>query len=92
MDGFGLRGADLLLPGDNWQLAAVAIVGGNICLGAAGVFNDAILPLISEEHERDRVSSRGWAWATWAAASCSPSTWAVFTLHDSLGLTEEAAR
>ena len=25
------------------------------------MFNDAILPIISTEEERDRVSSRGWA-------------------------------
>ena len=79
--------------GDNWLLAAVAIVGGNICLGAAGVFNDAILPLISEEHERDRVSSRGWAWGYLGGGILLAINLAVFTLHDSLGLTEgEAAR
>ncbi len=78
---------------DNWLLAAVAIVGGNICLGAAGVFNDAILPLISEEHERDRVSSRGWAWGYLGGGILLTINLAVFTLHDSLGLTEgEAAR
>ena len=47
--------------GDNWQLGAVGIVVANLCLGAAGVVNDSILPLISDEDERDRVSSRGWA-------------------------------
>ena len=47
--------------GDDWEIGAVAIVGANICLGASLVFNDAILPLIAEEEERDRVSSRGWA-------------------------------
>jgi MFS transporter, UMF1 family len=47
--------------GDNWQLAAVGIVLGNLFFGAAGVVNDSILPLISDEDDRDRVSSRGWA-------------------------------
>ena len=63
-------------------------MGGNICLGAAGVFNDAILPLISEEHERDRVSSRGWAWGYLGGGILLAINLAVFTLHDSLGLTE----
>jgi len=48
--------------GDNWELGALALVGANLCLGASAVVNDSILPLISTEEERDRVSSRGWAW------------------------------
>jgi UMF1 family MFS transporter len=48
--------------GDNWQLGAIALVGANLFLAASLVVNDSILPLISEEFERDRVSSRGWAW------------------------------
>ena len=51
-----------LTRGDNWELGAVALVGANLCLGASAVVNDSILPLISTEEERDRVSSRGWAW------------------------------
>ena len=47
--------------GTNWQIGALAIIGANLCLGASTVFNDSILPLISDEDERDRVSSRGWA-------------------------------
>ncbi len=48
--------------GDNWQIGAVAVIGANLCLAASLVVNDSILPLISTEEERDRVSSRGWAW------------------------------
>ena len=40
------------------------MTGANLCLGASMVFNDSILLPISDEDERDRVSSRGWAWAT----------------------------
>lgn len=46
---------------DNWQIGAIAVFFANIFLGASLVVNDSILPLISQEHERDRVSSRGWA-------------------------------
>jgi UMF1 family MFS transporter len=49
------------LTGDNWQLGVVAFMVANLCFGAAAVFNDSLLPLISDEEERDRVSSRGWA-------------------------------
>jgi UMF1 family MFS transporter len=60
--GAGFASLLFLTRGDNWELGALAIVGANLCLGAAAVVNDSILPLISTEEERDRVSSRGWAW------------------------------
>ena len=44
------------VTGDNWQLGVVAFLVANLCFAASAVFNDAILPLISTEHERDRVS------------------------------------
>ena len=50
------------VTGDNWQLGVASFIVANLCLGAAAVFNDAILCLISTEEERDRVSSRGWAY------------------------------
>ena len=77
--------------GDNWQLAAVAIVLGNLCYMAAGVVNDSILPLISTEDERDRVSSRGWAWGYLGGGLLLAANLVVFTLHDALGLTEATA-
>ena len=60
----GAAAAALLffVTGDNWQLGVIAFIVANLCFGAAAVFNDAILCLISEEDERDRVSSRGWAY------------------------------
>jgi UMF1 family MFS transporter len=78
--------------GDNWQLAAVAIVGGNLCLAAAGVINDSILPLISDEEDRDRVSSRGWAWGYLGGGLLLAANLALFTMLP-FGLSEaEAAR
>jgi UMF1 family MFS transporter len=50
------------VTGDNWQLGVVSFIVANLCFGAAAVFNDALLCLISTEDERDRVSSRGWAY------------------------------
>ncbi len=60
----GAAAAALLffVTGDNWQLGVASFIVANLCLGAAAVFNDAILCLISTEEERDRVSSRGWAY------------------------------
>jgi len=48
--------------GSNWQIGAFGFFLANIFLGASLVVNDSILPLISDEENRDRVSSRGWAW------------------------------
>ena len=77
--------------GDNWVLAAVGIVGGNLCFGAAGVVNDSILPLISTEDERDRVSSRGWAYGYLGGGLLLVLNLAVFLGHDALGLSEPLA-
>jgi MFS transporter, UMF1 family len=76
--------------GDNWQLAAVAIVGGNLCLAASGVINDSILPLISDEADRDRVSSRGWAWGYLGGGLLLAANLALFTLLP-FGLDEPTA-
>ncbi len=76
--------------GDNWQLAAVAIVGGNICLAASMVVNDSILPIISDEQDRDRVSSRGWAWGYLGGGLLLLVNLVVFTMLP-FGLTEASA-
>ncbi len=74
--------------GDNWQIGAVAIIGANLCLGASLVFNDSILPLISTEQERDRVSSRGWAWGYLGGGLLLVVNLVMFLFHDSFGMTE----
>jgi UMF1 family MFS transporter len=50
------------LQGDNWQLGAFAIVMSSLMAGCSLVSYYAILVDISTEEERDRASSRGWAW------------------------------
>ncbi|MEI5675165.1 MULTISPECIES: MFS transporter [Nocardioides] len=49
------------VTGSNWQLGAALLVAATLCLGSSLVVYDAILCDIAEPHERDRVSSRGWA-------------------------------
>src|SRR5690606_35773611 len=71
---------------DNWQVGAIAVVGANLCLGASTVFNDAILPLISTESERDRVSSRGWAFGYLGGGLLLLLTLVVVLAHDSFGI------
>ncbi|MEO5663458.1 MAG: MFS transporter [Nocardioides sp.] len=77
--------------GDNWQIAAIGIVMGNLCFGAAGVINDSILPLISDEANRDRVSSRGWAWGYLGGGLLLVVNLVVFLGHDAIGLEEGMA-
>ncbi|MGH1563146.1 MFS transporter [Mumia sp. DW29H23] len=50
-----------LVAGSNWQLGALLLVVANLCMGASLTVYDAILIDIAEPDERDRVSSRGWA-------------------------------
>ncbi len=77
--------------GDNWEIGAVAIIGANLCLGASMVVNDSILPLISDEDERDRVSSRGWAFGYLGGGLLLLLNLVVFLFHDTFGLTEAFA-
>ncbi|SED10256.1 MFS transporter, UMF1 family [Nocardioides exalbidus] len=77
--------------GSNWQIGAVGFFLANILLGASLVVNDSILPLISDEENRDRVSSRGWAWGYLGGGLLLAVNLALVTLHDTFGLTEGMA-
>jgi UMF1 family MFS transporter len=77
-----------LVTGDNWQLGAVAVLVANLCLGASLVINDSILCLIANEEERDRVSSRGWAFGYLGGGLLLTVNLALVTLHDTFGMTE----
>ncbi len=89
----GAAAASLLffVTGDNWQLGAAAFLVANLCFGAAAVFNDALLPIISTEQERDRVSSRGWAMGYAGGGLLLALNFVLITFHDSFGLTEGMA-
>lgn len=89
----GAASAALLffVTGDNWQLGAVAFLVANLCFGASAVFNDALLPIISNEHERDRVSSRGWAMGYAGGGLLLAINFVLITFHDGFGLTEGTA-
>ena len=77
--------------GDNWQLAALGIVVANLCFGAAGVINDSILPLISDEANRDRVSSRGWAFGYLGGGLLLVINLGVYLGREAIGLDEGLA-
>jgi len=86
----GAAAASLLffVTGDNWELGAFAVIVGNLCLGASVVVNDSILPQISTEEERDRVSSRGWAFGYLGGGLLLVVNLATVLMHESLGMSE----
>jgi MFS transporter, UMF1 family len=80
-----------LVRGDDWQLGAVAIVLSSILGGCSLVSYYAILVDISTESERDRVSSRGWAWGYLGGGLLLALNLVVVLLHDTFGLDKELA-
>jgi UMF1 family MFS transporter len=79
------------LRGDQWQLAAFAIVASSILGGCSLVSYYAILVDISTEAERDRVSSRGWAWGYLGGGLLLALNLVVVLLHGRWGLDKELA-
>ncbi|HSE07958.1 MAG TPA: MFS transporter [Nocardioidaceae bacterium] len=75
--------------GDNWQIAAFAVVVANLCLGASTVVNDSILCLISSEEERDRVSSRGWAFGYLGGGILLVVNLGTVMFYEPLGIPDE---
>jgi UMF1 family MFS transporter len=79
------------MRGDQWQLAAVAVVLGSILAGCSLVSYYAILVDISTEDERDRVSSRGWAWGYLGGGLLLALNLVMVLAHGALGLDKELA-
>jgi UMF1 family MFS transporter len=79
------------LKGDNWQLGAVAVVVSSVLAGCSLVSYYAILVDISTEEERDRASSRGWAWGYIGGGLLLALNLVVFLGHDSFGVSKELA-
>ena len=89
----GAGAASLLffVEGDNWQLGVLAFIVANLCFGAAAVFNDALLCLVSTEEERDRVSSTGWAYGYAGGGLLLAANFLLVTFHNSVGISEGMA-
>jgi UMF1 family MFS transporter len=81
-------GSLYLMTGDNWQIGAVAIVVSNIMVGCSLVSYSAILVDISTEDERDRVSSRGWAFGYFGGGLLLALNLVLVLMHESFGLSE----
>ncbi len=89
----GAAAASLLffVKGDNWQLGVIAFLVANLCFAASTVINDSLLAIISTEHERDRVSSRGWAMGYAGGGLLLAINFVLIQGHDTFGLTEGTA-
>ncbi|MGH3445797.1 MAG: MFS transporter [Nocardioidaceae bacterium] len=76
------------LDDGRWQLGAVAIIMSNILVGCSLVAYNAILVDISTEGERDRTSSRGWAWGYLGGGLLLAVNLVAVTAHSALGVSE----
>ena len=74
------------VAGTNWQLGALLVVIAGICLGASLVVYDSILCRIANENERDRVSSKGWAFGYLGGGTLLALNFALDLFHTQLGL------
>lgn len=79
------------MTGDNWAFGSVMFIIANLCNGAGIVVSDSILPQISTEDERDRISSIGWAYGYAGGGLLLAVNFGVVTFHDALGLSTEMA-
>jgi UMF1 family MFS transporter len=92
MAGFAWAGALcastlFFMKGENWQLGAVAIVLSSVLAGCSLVSYSAILCDISTEDERDRVSSRGWAFGYLGGGVLLVINLVVVLGNDAIGLS-----
>jgi MFS transporter, UMF1 family len=94
MGGFAFAGSFFcmllfFMKGDQWQLAAFAVVASSILAGCSLTAYYAILVDISTEDERDRASSRGWAFGYLGGGLLLAVNLAMYLGHDAIGLGEE---
>ncbi|THA27394.1 MFS transporter [Streptomyces sp. RKND-216] len=89
--GAGATTGMFFLSGDRYLLGGALLILANVAFGAAVVVYHAFLPQIALPHERDKVSSRGWAFGYAAGALVLVANLAVFLGHDSLGVDEGTA-
>jgi len=76
-----------LIQGSAYLFGGVLFVIANLSFGASVVVYNAFLPEIAEPDERDRASSRGWALGYLGGGLLLVANLALFTAHESLGLS-----
>ena len=81
----------VFVGGTNWQLGALLLLIANICLGASLVVYDSILVDIAGPDDRDRVSSRGWAFGYLGGGLLLATNFLLLTFNDNLGISTPTA-
>ncbi len=79
------------LMGSNWELGAWLMVISLIAFGASVVVYDSMLVRIAGPDERDRVSSRGWAWGYVGGGLLLALNFALMTFYPALGIDKALA-
>src|SRR5919112_905666 len=80
-----------LVQGSAYLFGGLLFVVANLSFGASVVVYNAFLPEIAEPDERDHVSSRAWALGYLGGGLLLAANLALFSAHDSLGLSEGQA-
>lgn len=79
------------LGGDRYLLGALLLVVANASLSVSMALYNAYLPQIATPDERDRVSSRGWAFGYTSGAFVLVLNLVLYTGHDGFGVSESTA-
>lgn len=79
------------LDGDRYLLGAFLLIVANAAQSVSMVLYNAYLPQIAEPHERDRVSSRGWAFGYTSGAFVLVLNLVLCSGHESFGMSESTA-
>ncbi|MEW2549283.1 MFS transporter [Streptomyces sp. NPDC047002] len=79
------------LDGDRYLLGAGLLIVANVALPVSSALYNAYLPEIAEPEERDRVSSRGWAFGYTSGAFVLVLDLVLYSGHDSFGLSQSTA-
>lgn len=80
-----------LVTGTNWRLGVVLFIVATTGYYASVVIYYSVLPEIATADERDRLSSRGWAFGFLGGGIALAVNLATYLGRDALGLSESAA-
>ncbi|MEU2183039.1 MFS transporter [Streptomyces thermolilacinus] len=89
--GAGATAGMFFLDGERYLLGALLLIVANASLAVSMALYNAYLPQIAAPEERDAVSSRGWAFGYTSGALVLLLNLALYTGHESFGLSESAA-
>ncbi|MGW0565008.1 MFS transporter [Streptomyces sp. NPDC003016] len=89
--GAGATAGMFFLDGDRYLLGAFLLIVANAAQSVAMVLYNAYLPQIAQPHERDKVSSRGWAFGYTSGALVLVLDLVLYSGHEGFGIPESTA-